>query len=277
MGRFDAKVALITGGASGIGRAVGTEIARRGGLVCLGDLDEGRVGEAAESIRQAGGRAVGDAVDVTDAGAVGEWIARCARDHGRLDYTFNNAGIAITGEARHHTLDHWYRTLDVNLRGVVNAVHAAYPIMVEQGFGHIVNTASVAGLSPTPGFAAYVASKHAVVGLSGVLRAEGAGLGVRCSVVCPGVIETPLMYSTTILQEEKIPGGRAEILRRLPFKPMNVERCAEVILRGVERNQAIIVPTLHAKAFWAMTRFSPALAIRLSGVVAARVRREFLD
>ena len=106
---------------------------------------------------------------------------------------FNNAGIAIGGSAHDYGIQEWNQIIDVNLRGVVNGVQAAYCIMIKQGFGHIVNTASITGLMPTPGQVAYSMTKHAVVGLSLSLRAEAALLGIRVSVLCPGAIRTPIL------------------------------------------------------------------------------------
>src|SRR5947207_13955564 len=110
---------------------------------------------------------------------------------------FYNARIGCLGEVLDHTIADWYRIIDVNIRGVVNGVEAAYRVMLAQGFGHIVNTASIQGLVPTPLMASYGATKHAVVALSNSLRIEAAPAGIRVSVICPGVIRTPLL-----------PGGR---------------------------------------------------------------------
>ena len=107
------------------------------------------------------------------------------RDLGRVDYLFNNAGVNLCAELRDTTLEDWDLLIDMNLRGVIHGVHAAYPIMREQGFGHIVNIASAAGLIPAAAEGAYAATKHAVVGLSSSLRIEAESFGVKVSVVCP--------------------------------------------------------------------------------------------
>jgi NAD(P)-dependent dehydrogenase (short-subunit alcohol dehydrogenase family) len=133
------------------------------------------------------------ALDVTDADAVAALVERTAQDHGHLDLLFNNAGVAVTGPVSELTLAHWNRVIDINLRGVVHGVVAAYPIMIRQGRGHIVNTSSLAGLLPSPMLTPYGMTKHGVVGLSESLRMEAAAHGVRVSVVCPGVIDTPLL------------------------------------------------------------------------------------
>jgi NAD(P)-dependent dehydrogenase (short-subunit alcohol dehydrogenase family) len=258
---FSDKVVLITGGASGIGRAVGEQLAQRGAIVILADLNASLAEESAECIRAAGGRAEGAALDVTDAQAVAALVERTAERHGQLDLIFNNAGIAIITEIREHSLEDWYRTLDVNLRGVIHGVHAAYPLMLRQGHGQIVNTASLAGLVPAVGEAAYCASKFGVVGLTLALRAEGRDLGVKANVVCPGFVDTPILYENSELRHAEELGirSREQAKELIPLKTMPVEAAAQEIVRGVEKNKAIIAPTLHAKVFWSLFRLSPKL------------------
>jgi NAD(P)-dependent dehydrogenase (short-subunit alcohol dehydrogenase family) len=182
---------------------------------------------------------------------------------------FNNAGIAIGGEELHVSLDDWNRVLDVDLRGVVHGVRAAYPLMVKQGHGHIVNTASLAGLVPAPLEISYSAAKYAVVGLSHALRAEGAALGVRVSVVCPGFIDTPILRTSAL----RGPGDhRAKLLALIP-KPMPPEDCARIILAGVGKNRSTIIVTGHARALWWLNRVSPASAIWVAKKVVERARK----
>ncbi len=186
---FAGKVAIVTGGGSGIGAALVRALTARGATVVIADIDE----PAAKTVAAEVSATTAVAVDVRESGAVADLVAQVAAEHGRLDLIFNNAGIAVGGLVEELTLDHWNRVIDVNLRGVVHGVHAAYPLMLRQGHGHIVNTASLAGLMPGPSLAPYAAAKHAVVGLSLSLRAEGASRGVRVSAVCPGFIDTPLL------------------------------------------------------------------------------------
>ena len=184
------SIAIVTGGASGIGRAIATSLVARGDTVVVTDINADGAAKVAEKLNTLGrGKAASAALDVTDAGAVADLYQGVKADHGRLDLVFNNAGIAIGGLAEELTLDHWNRAIDINLKGVVHGVHAAYPIMLEQRAGHIVNTASLAGLVPMPIGIPYTATKHAVVGLSLGLRAEAAGRGVKVSVVCPSFID----------------------------------------------------------------------------------------
>lgn len=263
--RFDGQVAIVTGAASGIGRALSTALARRGATVVLADIDEAGVKAAADELAAVTAAAVsGVALDVADAGAVAELIGRVADDHGHLDLLFNNAGVGVWGDVADLTLAHWNRAIDVNLKGVVHGVVAAYPLMVRQGRGHIVNTASLAGLVPGPLLTPYAMSKHAVVGLSTGLRVEAAAHGVRVSVVCPGVIETPLLDKGNppdLPATGPLPDGR-KMLTRSMGRPYPAASLADDVLAGVARNRAFIVTPRHARAAWALYRLSPELVVR---------------
>lgn len=254
---FSEKIALITGAASGIGRALGAELARRGAIAVMADVQTKMLEEAVESITQGGYRAEAVTLDVTDFDAVKKLVADTAARYGRVDYIFNNAGIAVGGECRDCTIDDWRNVLDVNLNGVIHGVAAAYPLMVKQGFGHIINTASIEGLIPFPGTVSYVASKYGVVGLSNALRIEGADLGVKVSVVCPGYIKTAIFHNSKLIKID-----REKMLASLPERfGVTPEECALAILRGVERNKAIIVVTGFAKFLWLLHRIHPGLIL----------------
>ena len=255
MGLFSNKTAIITGGASGIGAALAQELARRGAIVTLADVNAGLLEETAAGIVKAGGKAKAVILDVTDLEAVKKLVADTVSEYGRLDYIFNNAGVVVFAEARDYDyLDDWRKIIDVDLYGPVNGVVAAYPVMIKQGFGHIVNTASLAGLMPCEPFCSYSAAKHGVVGLSLTLRMEGADLGVKVSVVCPGLIQTPMYNARTINIDQ-------EELHRIAPKGLPPEKCASVILRGVERNKPIIVVTFMARIAWILYRISPGMML----------------
>jgi NAD(P)-dependent dehydrogenase (short-subunit alcohol dehydrogenase family) len=267
MSIFAQKAAIVTGGASGIGRAVSEELARRGACVTLADVNTELLEETAASITNAGGKAKAVSLDVTDAEAVQKLVDDTVAEFGKLDYIFNNAGVVVFGEAHRFPLEDWRKIIDTNLYGVVHGVAAAYPVMIKQGFGHIVNTASAAGLIPATGLIPYVASKYGVVGISNALRTEGADLGVKVSVVCPGLIDTGMKNSKMIgLDREKALEGSPKLLP--------AEECARVILKGVERNKAIIVVTALAKLLWLLQRISPALTRSLFRVAHRRALRE---
>ena len=270
MDAFKNKIALITGAASGIGRALGEELARREAVVVLADVNRQLLDEVAASMANSGYRPEAVPVDVSDHDAVSKLVTDTVARHGRLDYMFNNAGIAVGGEVRDCAIDDWRNVLDVNLHGVINGIDAAYPIMVRQGFGHIVNTASIEGLIPFPGTVSYAASKYGVVGLSNSLRIEGADLGVKVSVVCPGYIKTAIFHTSKLIKID-----REKMLASLPERlGITPEECAAAIIRGVERNQAIIVVTWFAKVLWALHRISPALIRWMMGRDLRKTRKE---
>ncbi len=268
-------VAFITGGASGIGAAIGKALARRGVEVVLADRQLALAEEVAEGIRQSGGRASAVELDVRDAAAfenaVGQIVARC----GRIDYLFNNAGIGVAGDIAGYALPDWYDVFDVNLRGVVHGISAVYPVMRAQGSGHIINTASMAGLLPTGEAASYGATKHAVVGLSKTLRIEAEEHGVRVSALCPGVIRTPILTAGTYGRWNLKPGSEHKALELWEtMRPMNVDAFARKALRGVDRNQAIIIVPSWWKLLWWLERFSPSLSLWLWSRAYARYRAE---
>ena len=255
-------IALITGAGSGLGRALALELARRGASLHLSDLDANRLEDTAALVRRAGGAVHTDCVDVRDAAAVRQWVLAPSR----LDYLFNNAGIVgVAGLADRYGPSDWDAIVDVNLKGVVNGVHAAYSVMVRQGFGHIVNTASVAGLIPFPLAIPYSTLKHSVVGLSQTLRVQAASKGVRVSVLCPGVVRTPLLTSSasTTRGFERVSDER--VLKWWEhYKPIDPEPWARETLERVARNQAVIVVPRVARVMAALNRWLPGTAEKLA-------------
>jgi NAD(P)-dependent dehydrogenase (short-subunit alcohol dehydrogenase family) len=263
--RFEGQVAVVTGAASGIGLALSGALARRGAVVVLTDIDGAAVKAAADDIgTRTGARVTGLTLDVTDADAVAAVITGVHREHGHLDLLFNNAGVCIWGLMEDQSLAHWNRVLDVNVGGVLHGIAAAYPLMIDQGHGHIVNTASLAGLVLGPMLISYAMTKHAVVGLSVSLRGEAAAHGVRVSVVCPGLIETPLLDKanpTDLPPVARVPDGR-RLLSRSMGTPYPAAALAEDVLAGVARNRAYIVTPRRARLTWAAYRLAPELLAR---------------
>lgn len=177
--RPGAKTAIVTGGGSGIGAAFTRALVAEGAHVVCADVDLAAASSVAEAASGTGpGRATARRVDVTSADDVQAAVDAVVAEHGRLDLMFNNAGITFLGNTEELTLEQWNAIIDVNVRGVVHGVHAAYPQMIRQGSGHIVNTASMGGLMAAGLMTSYVTTKHAVVGLSLALRTEAAAHGV---------------------------------------------------------------------------------------------------
>jgi NAD(P)-dependent dehydrogenase (short-subunit alcohol dehydrogenase family) len=257
------NVAIVTGAASGIGRALAALLVEQGAAVVLADVDEAGARSAADEL---GGTAA--ALDVTDAGAVGRLVDSVVAERGRLDLMFNNAGIGAGGPVEDLDLATWRRVIDVDLMGVVNGVAAAYPVMVRQGHGHIVNTASLAGLIPAPMLTPYAAAKHAVVGLSVSLRVEAAAHGVRVSAVCPGPVETPLL-------DQGGPVNARKLLTNALGPAYPADRLAADVLAGVAENRALIVAPESARGAWQMFRGAPEemMAGMEAQATAGRARR----
>jgi NADP-dependent 3-hydroxy acid dehydrogenase YdfG len=265
------KIAFVTGGASGIGAAMAAKLVEQGAEVWIADRQLGEADELAQRLGAVGGKAHAVELDVRSYPSFERAVAEAVQESGRIDYLFNNAGIGIGGEIDSFTLDDWSDIIDVNLRGVVHGIHAVYPLMIRQHSGHIVNTASMAGLVTTVGQAGYTATKHAVVALSKAMRLEAEHHGVQVSVLCPGVIRTPILTgghygrNTSVSDEELLKLGEA-------LRPMAPDAFADRALRAVLRGDAIIVVPRWWKALWYLERLSPALSMRAAKVALKRTR-----
>ena len=248
---YQGATAVITGAASGIGRALAIELARRGCTVVLADRQFALAESIAAVILSNGGKAWARELDVCDYPALQVIVDEAVVKTGRLDYMFNNAGIGIGGSAEDYELEDWNTTIDVNLRGVTNGIQACYRLMVDQGYGHIVNTASMAGLIPAASQIAYSATKFAVSGLSQALRVEGEIRGVRVSALCPGAIETPILTGGVYgrLPKGITPGKATAYWAKL--HPMPVAEFAEQALDQLAKNvPLIILPGRWRGLYW---------------------------
>ena len=278
---YEHGVAIVTGAASGIGKAIAEELARRGCEVVLADIDLAEAEVAAMTIRERGGRASASRLDVTDFESVQALVDQTIAGKGRLDYLFNNAGIAAMGDASEYTPDSWRRVVEVNLMGVVHGVQATYPAMIKQGFGHIVNVASTAGLLPSPSLVSYSATKHAVVGLSRALRAEAHSRGVRVSVVCPGVVRTPILQGgkhgilLMALPEQEQRQLASEFFEA--FRPMDPAVFAHRLLDRVARNEGLIIIPGWWRIPWWIDRLVQGLSALLARRNYERHRKKVAD
>lgn len=240
MAAWKDQVAIVTGGASGIGASLTSALLRRGARLVLVDMDA--EGLAALSVPPEVER---HTLDVRDHEGMRRLAVSVARRHGRIDYLFNNAWVGVGGEVQYLTVGHWDRAIDISIRGVVNGIAAVYPIMVRQRSGTIVNTASMAGLGPLPLLVPYNMTKHAIVGLTRGLRMEAEAYGVRVCALCPVGVETPMLDAANPADLPNYEGiWRPDLRRyftRLVGRPMHPDRFAEQALRGVERNRGLIV------------------------------------
>ncbi|HEX5512045.1 MAG TPA: SDR family oxidoreductase [Actinomycetales bacterium] len=269
-------ISVVTGGASGIGAAIAKRLVARGDTVVVADVNLPAAQSIAEQLAAQGpGRAEPAAVDVTERDDVHALVEDVVGKHGRIDLFFNNAGIGTGGLAEELTSAHWDRTLDVNLRGVVHGVEAVYPLMLRQESGHIVNTASLAGLVPAPLMAAYTTSKWAVVGLSRALREEGAASGVKVSALCPAFAATPLLDEINSGLPATLASKQTKRhVQRIQGRLATADEVAAAALAGVAKNKALILVPGKAKLAAYGFRFAPQLVTAVIRYEVARYRRD---
>jgi NAD(P)-dependent dehydrogenase (short-subunit alcohol dehydrogenase family) len=244
---WNGAVVVVTGAATGMGRALAEGLAERGAHVHAVDVD----GDGLATLTEA----TTHRVDVTEAEAVNDLVDRVVRQDGRLDHMFNNAGIFAAGAFEELDDAAWRRIVDINLWGVVNGTRAAYAQMLRQGSGHIVNTASSAGVMPVAKGVAYAMTKHGVVGLSTSLRAEAARQGVKVSVVVPGLIDTGIFAKAQDLNGYDY----QKSLDRLPFGKISPAQAATEIIAGVERNRQFITFPRYNRVIVGLNRMLPDL------------------
>jgi NAD(P)-dependent dehydrogenase (short-subunit alcohol dehydrogenase family) len=234
---YQDKICIVTGANSGIGYALSEELLKRGATVYMLGRNPEKVAKAAEQLATHGDRVHTLVADVTKQEQVQKAIEDTAAEAGRLDMLFNNAGIGgATPFFEKATLEDWKTIIDTNLWSVIYGVHAAVPIMLKQGFGHIVNTASLGGLIPAPFQVLYNVTKYGVVGLSETLRYDYAEKGLHFSVICPGAIETEIFAKEGVsIPENAIPADKAAFY---------------VLDRVAEHKGIIIVPEEPSTELW---------------------------
>jgi len=251
MREIDGKVAVITGAASGIGRELALEAARAKASVVLTDVDEKGLAGTAELVAAAGGTSLTVKCDVSKAEQVDQLAARSFERFGAVHLLFNNAGVGVLGPAWTATLEDWQWVLGINVMGVVHGIRAFVPRMLEQGTpGHVINTASVAGLITVPGNSVYAVSKHAVVALSECLhhdlKVAGARIGV--SVLCPAYVNTGISDSARNRPQElsatnPLAADYEAMLRKaLTSGRLSAADVAKITLEAVREERFYVLP-----------------------------------
>ncbi|MGB8180713.1 MAG: SDR family NAD(P)-dependent oxidoreductase [Acidimicrobiales bacterium] len=244
------KTAVITGGASGIGLATATQLAKSGVNLVLGDIEEATLAAAVKELGESGARVLGVRTDVTNEGDIHALRDAALAEFGSVHVVFNNAGVA-SGAAIGTPTDVWKWVIDVDLYGVIYGINAFLPLFLEQNEGHVVNTASLAGLGGAPGMGPYCAAKFAVVGLSESLFHELAFLGskVGVSVLCPGFVKTRIHESARNMPEELTSYNdepAAQLIADLASQAVNAGIDAQVVAGAVEN-------AIRTNQFWILT------------------------
>jgi len=233
------KRVLVTGAASGIGRATALAAAGRGARLFLTDIDDARLQEVTAEIRSSGGSVeLAKALDVSDRDAVAAMADEVHAAHGSVDVVMNIAGIAVWGTVETISHDQWRRTVDVNLMGPIHVVECFVPAMIAAGRGgHLVNVSSAAGLFGLPWHAPYSATKFGLRGLSEVLRFDLRRHDIGVSLVCPGAVDTGLVNTVEIAGVDRSNPTIQKFTARFRRRAVTPERAAAKILEGIERNR----------------------------------------
>ncbi|MFD7668289.1 SDR family oxidoreductase [Streptomyces sp. NPDC059788] len=259
--RFGGRLVLVTGAASGIGRATAFAFAEAGARVVAVDRDAEGAARTADLARLVGApQAWAETVDVSDEAAMEKLADKVAAEYGTLDVLVNNAGIGLSGSFFSTTAEDWKKVLDVNLWGVIHGCRFFGRQMAERGQGgHIVNTASAAAFQPSKILSAYGTSKAAVLMLSECLRAELAGQDIGVTAVCPGIVNTNITATTrfTGVSADEEKRRRTSTSRAYGRRNYPPEKVADAILRAVARNEAVVPVTPEARGAHLISRFSP--------------------
>ncbi len=261
---------LVTGAASGIGHETALAFAREGASILAVDLDEARLADTSRLVGALGCRCIALGCDVGDAGAVDALAARAMADAGPPDVVVNNAGVGFLGPFLETPLEAWRHVMGVNLMGVVHVSRAFLPAMIAAGGArHLVNVASAAGLSPVPNLSAYSASKHAVMGLSDALAMELMHTGVGVTVVCPGIIDTPIIRNRRAVAPGVPEAALDRLDRQYKAKGAHPSEVGSRIVRAVKRGEDIVLVGPSAAAVFHGRRLSRSL-LRKVGVSGAK-------
>ncbi len=256
MNIFEGKNIIITGGSSGVGRVLANRLAGRGGHIALVARNIAKLEETAAEIRSAAAphqRIMTFSCDVADADAVEQAFNQIASEWGTPHILINSAGILREGYFEHQGTDTFREVMDINFFGTLHCTRAVLPFFKESGGGRIVNIASVAGMMGVFGYAAYCASKHAVIGLTASLRAELKAQNITFHLVCPPEFDSPMVDAVNV---DRTPENKM-MAQTIPV--MTAEAVADAVIRGIEQNRFHIIPGLTARALTALDRYFPAL------------------
>jgi NAD(P)-dependent dehydrogenase (short-subunit alcohol dehydrogenase family) len=264
---YQKKIAVVTGAGSGIGRAIAVLLGQQGARVHCVDMNLANAQTVAEDI----GNAQAHQADVTDFDAMLALAKNIYATDQRVDLLFNNAGVAHAGRFIDSRPSDWRRVLEVNVMGVVHGIHAFLPLMQAQsGSSHIINTASGAGLNASGGMGPYCASKHAVVGLTQVLASELHGSPIGVTVLCPGIVNTPIMDAAQMRGE--MAAKREKTKAFYAKNAATPEKIAIDVLKDIRKGKLFsLSPRIEVGLGWMIARISPRLALAISRLIMKKI------
>lgn len=255
MYKLDGKRAVITGAASGLGRALAVCLARKGWKVGIADINDDGSKETQEMVTQAGGIGAVFHCDVSKPEVVKQMADHFFSMWNGVDLLVNNAGIAIVGVVGDIPLDNWKKIVDINFWGVIYGCHEFIPRMKKQGGGHILNIASAAGLLSVNNMSPYNTTKAAVISLSETLKVEVAPDNINITVACPMFFHTNLVKNMGYTDPWELEISETAF----QYSRTNADKVAQKIVKAVEKGQLYVIPMLSGKLFWANKRFAPSL------------------
>jgi NAD(P)-dependent dehydrogenase (short-subunit alcohol dehydrogenase family) len=262
------RLVVVTGAASGIGFASAALFANKGARVILADINQEGVHRAADEIHRNGGTAHAYHLDVANEADVNAFARDVTGAHGRVAVLFNNAGVGVSASIADTPLDDWKWLVGINYWGVVYGIKAFLPHMGGKEAGHILNTASMAGLVAAPTLGAYCSTKHALVGLGQTLRIELRARNIGVTTICPGVINTNIPHASRYVMADE---DRAQVIRLFETRAWPPERVAKAVLKAMRWNRAIVPVGPEAWFAWYLNRLSPRLMEALAVMIDRRL------
>jgi 3-oxoacyl-[acyl-carrier protein] reductase len=253
MNSLRAKRVLVTGGASGIGRAIALALAKEGADVCLVDINESGLQQTAKDIQRTGRRVLPIHCDISSSGEISSAVEQLLDAWGGLDILVNNAGVLHFGPTHLMTEDHWERVMAINLLAPIHFIRLLLPTLLSQPEAHLVNVSSMYGYFATRRTAAYHASKFGLLGLTESLRAEYGRQGIGVTAVCPGYVTSHLFHSGTSSQEN------GDLRYPPAWACTTPEHVARKTIRAIYRNHRLVLATPLAYGAYYLKRFAPGL------------------
>lgn len=267
MERFKNKIVVITGAGSGLGRGLAIDFAKLGWKVAVSDINMERAEESARLVDGAGGNGLVVRCDVTKPEEVQALADAVISKWGSVDIIINNAGVPVVGYMEKIPLEDWKYEIDIMLMGVIYGCRTFIPIFKKQGWGHIVNTASSAGIVSFAEMSPYNVTKAGVIALSETLRQELRGSNIGVTVICPTFFKTNLMDNVRYTDERQFKMGQAFFEK---FSFGTVESVSRDTLKAIKKNKLYVLPQPDAKIYWLMKRMTPHTFFNINGFLYAR-------